>query len=71
MAHVWILSEGERYEGEQVVAVYATHEAAMKALTAAGEHSINKDMELRQDGDVSILEDDVFYLVVRPQEVLS
>jgi hypothetical protein len=69
--NVWILSEGERYEGELVLAVYATHDAAMKALTAASKHSINKDMKMRQDGDVSILEDDVFYLIIRPQEVLS
>jgi hypothetical protein len=69
--NVWILSEGERYEGEQVVAVYATYEAAMKELTAASKHSINEDMKMRHDGDVSILEDDVFYLIIRPQEVLS
>ena len=68
--NVWILSEGERYEGERVVAVYGTYDAAMKALNAIAKQSGNEDMKMRQDGDVSILEDYVFYSIVRPQEVL-
>ena len=71
MSTIWILSEGERYEGEHVLAVYATREAAMKALNAIATHSGNESMKLREDGDVAILEDYVFYSVVRPQEVLS
>ena len=68
--NVWILSEGERYEGEQVLAVYGTYDAAMKALTAIGNHSGNEDMKMRHDGDIVILEDYVFYSIIRPQEVL-
>ena len=70
-SNVWILSEGERYEGERVLAVYGTYDAAIKALTAIGNHSGNEDMVMRQDGDVMILEDYVFYSIIRPQEVVS
>jgi len=69
--NIWILSEGERYEGERVLAVYATYQAAMVALNAIADQSGNEDMVMRQDGDVSIIEDSVFYSIVRPQEVLS
>ena len=69
--NVWILSEGERYEGEHVLAVYGTYESALKALTAISNHSGNEDMKMRQDGDIAILEDYVFYSIIRPQEVLS
>ena len=69
--NVWILSEGERYEGERVLAVYETYDAAMKALNAIAAQSGNENMAMRQDGDVSIIEDDVFYSIVRPQGVLS
>lgn len=68
---VWILSEGERYEGERVLAVYETYDGAMKALNAIAAQSGNENMAMRQDGDVSIIEDDVFYSIVRPQELLS
>ncbi len=68
--NVWILSEGEKYEGERVIAVYGRYQAAVDALLAIGNHSGNEDMQLRVDGDVVILEDDVFYSIIRPQEVL-
>ena len=68
--NVWILSEGERYEGEQVLAVYGTYDAAIKALTDIGTYSGNENMVMRQDGDIAILEDYVFYSIIRPQEVL-
>jgi len=71
MNNVWILSEGERYGGEQVLAVYGTSEAAMNALVDIMKHSGNEDMKLREDGDVAIVEDYVFYSIVRPHGVLS
>jgi len=71
MSNVWLLSEGERYEGERVLSAHATYDAAFKALKSIGDHSINKDMTMRHDGDVTILEDYVFYCIIRPMEVQS
>ena len=68
MKTVYIMSEGERYEGERVMAVYATWAAAMVDLNAI--HQENLDAELRQDGDTAIVESGIFYTIVRHQEVI-
>ena len=68
MQRVYIMSEGERYEGEHVIAVYATRAAAMIDLNAI--HQENLDAELRQEGDTAIVESGIFYTVVRTHEVV-
>ena len=67
---VWILSEGERYEGEQVIAVYGTYDAARKALEALAKDA-GADVRIDGSGDVELFQDGCFYSIIRNQEVQS
>lgn len=65
---VYILSDGERFEGEHIVAVYGEWLDAFEALNLRKfEHP---DAELTVRGETVILESDVFYTIIRTQEVL-
>ena len=70
MSQVYILSEGERFEGERVVAVYGEWDDAIAALKLSLPEPEYADAELKVDGDLAIIEAGVFYTIVRMQEVL-
>ena len=69
MNTVWILSEGEDFEGDSVVAVYAYHWDAMRALEAISKQA---KIAIRTDGDFSIIqaEGEPYYTVLRPEVLL-
>jgi hypothetical protein len=69
MSIVWILSEGEDFEGDSVVAVYAKQGDAMRALEAIANIANSK---VRTDGDFSIVQDEgcPYYTVLRPEVIL-
>ena len=67
--NVWKLSEGERYEGEQVLGVYATYDGAMAELKALGE--MVGDVEIKEDWSTASFEDGVFYTIIREKELQS
>jgi hypothetical protein len=69
MKHVWILSEGEKYEGEHVLAVYATYDAARQALDEASDMA--GSFEISEDFSCAKFEDGVFYTIIREQELYS
>jgi hypothetical protein len=67
MSHVWILSEGEKYEGEQVLGVYATYDGAMAELRALAE--MVGDVEIKEDWSTASFEDGIFYTIIREKEL--
>ncbi|MCP4212053.1 MAG: hypothetical protein GY764_11315 [Halieaceae bacterium] len=67
--NVWILSEGEKYEGERVLAVFGSWFDALEELEAIAAGSFD-DAEIEQSGDVAKIESGIFYTIIRPQEVL-
>ena len=68
--NVWILSEGEKYEGEHVVAVYSNYDAARKALEALA-NDAGADVRIDGNGDVESFQDGCFYSIIRNKEVQS
>jgi hypothetical protein len=67
MAHVWILSEGEKYEGERVIGVYGSYDSAIAELKALAE--MVGDMDIRVDWTTASFEDGIFYTIIREMEV--
>ena len=67
--HVWILSEGEKYEGERVIAVYSNYDAALAELRALAEQAGGED--IRVDWTTASFQDGVFYSIIRETEVQS
>ena len=65
--HVWILSEGERYEGERVIAVYSNYDAAIAALRVQAEEA---GCDIREDWANACFYDGCFYSIIREMEVL-
>ena len=70
MSQVYILSEGERGEGEYIVAVYAKWDDAIATLKLLMPEPEYSDAEYREDGDIAILDGGCFYTIVRMTEVL-
>lgn len=70
MNTVYILSEGERYEGERVIAVYNLWADAFEALKLHQPEPEYTDAELTIRGDIAILESGIFYTIIRPKVVL-
>jgi hypothetical protein len=69
MAHVWILSEGEKYEGERVLAVFKSYDSALAELKSLSEMSGNTD--IRVDWTAASFEDGIFYTIIREMEVTA
>ena len=69
MAHVWILSEGEKYEGEQVLGVYATYDGAFSKLKELGE--MVGDVDIKEDWSAASFEDGCFYTIIREKELIA
>ena len=69
MSHVWVLSEGEKYEGEHVLAVYKTYDSALTELQAMAEMA--GGLEIKEDFSAASFEDGVFYTIIREQELYS
>ena len=67
MAHVWILSECEKYEGEQVLGVYASYDSAIAELKALAE--MVWDVEIKEDWSTASFEDGCFYTIIREKEL--
>ena len=70
MSQVYILSEGEKYEGEYVVAVYGTWDDAMAALKLSLSEPEYEGAELKESRDAAILEAGAFYTIIRMHEVI-
>ena len=74
MSTVWVLSSGEKYEGEQIVAIYETWNAAIAALVQMGIEDYEGEplrKVIDENSDIAIVEDGPFYSIVRPHEVRS
>ncbi len=69
MSHVWILSEGEKYEGERVIAVYADYDKALDALQALADQAGCDDVKV--DWTNACFYDGIFYSIIRQTEVQS
>jgi hypothetical protein len=67
MNKVWVLSEGERYEGESVLGIYSDNADAVRELEAIAERV---SIDIQTEGDKSVLDDGTFYHIIRPMEVL-
>ena len=67
MAHVWILSEGEKYEGERVLGVYGSYDSAIAELKALAE--MVGDVEIKEDWTAASFEDGCFYTIIREKEL--
>ena len=73
MSTVWILSSGEKYEGEHIVAVYKSYDAAVAALVQMGVEDYEGEpvrKVIDENSDIAIVEDGPFYSIVRPHEVI-
>ena len=69
MSHVWVLSEGEKYEGEHVLAVYKTYDGALEDLQELAEMA--GGLEIKEDFSSALIDDDGFYTIIREQELYS
>ena len=67
--HVWILSEGEKHEGERVMGVYASYDSALAELKALAD--MVGDMDIKVDWTTASFEDGIFYTIIREMEVTS
>jgi hypothetical protein len=67
MSHVWILSEGEKYEGERVLGVYGSYDSAIAELKALAE--MVGDTDIKVDWTTASFEDGIFYTIIREMEV--
>jgi hypothetical protein len=67
--HVWVLSEGEKYEGEQVLGVYATYDGARRALDEAS--AMAGSFEISEDYSSASFEDGCFYTIIREKELIA
>jgi hypothetical protein len=67
MANVWILSEGETYEGEHVLGVYASYDSAIAELKALAE--MVGDVEIKEDWSTASFDDGCFYTIIREKEL--
>lgn len=74
MSQVYILAEGERCEGEHVIAVYGTWDDAIAALKLPmidpDTAMFYEEAQLKVEGDVAIVDAGDFYTIVRTKEVL-
>ncbi len=73
MTTVWILSSGEKCEGEHIEAVYASWDDALEALKQLGAEDYDGEpvrKVIDENSDIAIIQDGPFYSIIRPHEVI-